>query len=134
MSMQQLPGSTFGPGRMPPNEQLRAKWGWFMALGLAAVAAGLAALVITEFATIASVLTIGILVVLVGITEIMLGFRARGWGQVLFWELSGLFYVAAGVFAWAEPAQASLVITLLRGAGLLATGAVRAIMGFRLHH
>ncbi len=47
--------------------------------------------------------------------------------------MSGILYVLAGVFAWAEPAQASLIITLLLGAGLLATGVVRGVMAFRLH-
>ena len=133
MTMQPQSGFSLGPGHLPPPEKLRAKWGWFMGLGIAAVAAGLIALAITEFATIASVLTIGIFVVLVGVTEIVLGFRARGWGRAIYWELSGLLYVVAGMFAWAEPAEASLVITLLLGAGLLATGVVRAAMGFRLH-
>jgi uncharacterized membrane protein HdeD (DUF308 family) len=133
MTMQPQSGFSLGPGHLPPPEQLRARWGWFLGLGIAAVVAGFAALAITEFATIASVLTIGILVVLVGVTEIVLGFRARSWGRAMYWELSGLLYVVAGIFAWAEPAEASLVITLLLGAGLLATGVVRAVSGFRLH-
>jgi len=125
MTMQPQSRFSLGPGHLPPPEQLRARWGWFMGMGIAAVVAGLIALAITEFATIASVLTIGIFVVLVGVTEIVLGFRARGWGRAIYWELSGLLYVVAGMFAWAEPAEASLVITLLLGAGLLATGVPR---------
>ena len=73
------------------------------------------------------------LVAIVGIVEIVLGFRARGWGQAIYWEISGIFYVAAGIFAWAEPVQASVVLTLLLGAGLLATGVVRTVSGFRHH-
>ncbi|RYB06045.1 HdeD family acid-resistance protein [Lichenibacterium ramalinae] len=118
---------------LPPTEQLRANWAWFLGLGIVAVVAGLVALAITEFATLVSVVTIGVLVAVVGLVEIVLGFRARGWGQALYWEISGLFYVAAGIFAWAEPVQASVVLTLLLGAGLLATGIVRAVAGFRHH-
>ena len=118
---------------LPPTEQLRANWGWFLGLGVVTVVAGLAALAITEFATLVSVVTIGVLVAIVGLVEIVLGFRARGWGQALYWEISGLFYIAAGIFAWAEPVQASVVLTLLLGAGLLATGIVRAVAGFRHH-
>ena len=118
---------------LPPTEQLRANWAWFLGLGIVAVVAGLVALAITEFATLVSVVTIGVLVAVVGLVEIVLGFRARGWGQALYWEISGLFYVAAGIFAWSEPVQASVVLTLLLGAGLLATGIVRAVAGFRHH-
>lgn len=133
MTMQQPRGFSLGGGRMPPPEQLRANWGWFLALGILALVAGFAALAIEGFATLVSVVTIGVLVGIVGVVEIVMGFRARGWGQALYWEISGLFYVAVGVFAWAEPVQASVVITLLLGAGLLAAGAVRLISGFQHH-
>lgn len=133
MTMQQPTGFTTKPGRMAITAEIRARWGWFLALGVLALVAGLAALAITEFATLVSVVTVGAFIAVVGLVEIVLGFRARSWGQTLYWELSGLFYVAAGIFAWAEPVQASLVLTLLLGAGLLATGVVRAVTGFRHH-
>ena len=133
MTMQQRGGFTTRPGRMPPTERLRANWGWFLGLGVLAVTAGFAALAIEGFATLVSVVTVGVLVGIVGIVEIVLGFRARGWGQALYWEVSGLFYLAAGVFTWAEPVQASVVLTLLLGAGLLATGVVRTVSGLRHH-
>ena len=134
MTMQPPPGLSIAPGRGLPTEELRAKWPWFVVLGIVAMLAGFAALVLTATATIASVLTIGIFIAIVGFTEMALGFRARGWGQALYWEVSGVLYVAAGIFAWLEPVQASAVLTLLIGAGLLATGIVRAVTGFRLHH
>jgi uncharacterized membrane protein HdeD (DUF308 family) len=133
MTMPPPTGFTIRPGRPPPTEQLRANWGWFLLLGVLAVAAGAAALAIAEFSTLVTVVTIGVLVGIVGFLEIAMGFRARGWGQALYWEISGLFYIAVGVFAWAEPIQASVVLTLLLGAGLLATGIVRAVSGFRHH-
>ncbi len=133
MTMPPPTGFNLRAGRLTPTGALKANWGLFLALGIVTLVAGLAALAITEFATLISVVTIGVLVAIVGIMEIVLGFRARGWGQALYWELSGIFYVAAGVFAWAEPVQASVLLTLLLGAGLLATGVVRMISGFRHH-
>jgi uncharacterized membrane protein HdeD (DUF308 family) len=133
MTLQQPSGFSLRGGRLTPSGQLKANWGWFLALGIIALVAGLAALAITEFATLVSVVTIGVLVAIVGVVEIVLGFRTRGWGQALYWEVSGIFYVAAGLFAWAEPVQASVVLTLLIGAGLLATGLVRLVSGFRHH-
>ena len=132
MTMQRPGGFTMRRG-VPPTEQLRANWGWFLALGALALVAGFAALAIEGFATLVSVVTGGVLVGIVGVVEIVLGFRARGWGRALYWEISGLFYLAVGVFAWAEPVQASVVITLLLGAGLIAAGAVRLVSGFGHH-
>ena len=133
MTMQPPRGFSLRGGRMPPTEQLRSNWGWFLALGILALVAGFAALAIEGFATLVSVVTIGVMVGIVGIVEIVLGFRARGWGPALYWEVSGLFYLAVGIFAWAEPVQASVVITLLLGAGLLAAGLVRLVSGFQHH-
>ena len=133
MTMQQPRWFSPTGGRRPPTDQLRANWGWFLAIGVLALAAGLVALTIEGLATLVSVVTIGALVGLVGIVEIVLGLRARGWGQALYWEISGFFYLAVGVFAWAEPVQASVVLTLLLGAGLLAAGVVRLVSGFGHH-
>ena len=133
MSLPQPPGFGFDLNQMPMRRQLKEKWGWFAALGVMALIAGLGALVLTALATVTAVLVIGIVVMVVGIAEIVTGFRARSWGQTIYWEISGILYVVAGFFAWDEPASASVVITLLLGAGLLATGVVRAVTGFRLH-
>ncbi len=133
MTIPQSSRFTLRRGGLPPTEQLRANWGWFLALGVLALLAGFAALAIEGFATLVSVVTIGVMVGIVGVVEIVLGFRARGWGQALYWEISGLFYIAVGIFAWAEPVQASVVITLLLGAGLLAAGIVRLVSGFGHH-
>lgn len=133
MTMQQPRGFSLRGGRLPPTDQVRANWGWFLGLGVLALLAGFAALAIEGFATLVSVVMVGVLVGIVGIVEIVLGFRARGWGQALYWEVSGLFYLAVGVFAWAEPVEASVVVTLLLGAGLLAAGVVRLVSGFGHH-
>ena len=133
MTLPQPPGFGFDPSRMPTPNQLKARWGWFVALGSLALVAGLGALALTALATVTAVLVIGIVVMIVGFAEIVTGFRARSWGQTIYWEISGILYVLAGFFAWDEPASASVIITLLLGAGLLATGVVRAVTGLRVH-
>ena len=133
MTLPQPPGFSFGPDQMPTPHQLQGRWGWFAAFGTLALVAGLGALALTALATVTAVLVIGLIVMVVGIAEILTGFRARSWGRTIYWEVSGVLYVVAGFFAWDEPASASVVITLLVGAGLVATGLVRAVTRFRLH-
>ena len=70
MTLQSPPGFRFTPGRGLPTEELRAKWPWFVVLGVVAMLAGFAALVLTATATIASVLTIGTFMAIVGFTEV----------------------------------------------------------------
>ena len=55
MMIQRPTGFAGKLGRMPPTEQLQANWGWFLVLGILAIAAGFSALAITEFATLVSV-------------------------------------------------------------------------------
>ena len=128
------PGSSFstGPNNGSFLHGLRAQWGWFVVLGALAAVSGLLALILTATATIVSVVVIGMLMIVIGAVEIVLGFRARNWGRRLSWEVAGVLYVVAGVLAVMDPVPASSIITLLIGAGLLATGAVRLVIGFRM--
>lgn len=113
-------------------ERLRARRGLIIGFGALAALLGLVALVLVETATIASVLVIGIFMAAAGILEIVVGLRTRTWGRMLLWEAAGLLYLVAGLFAVALPQLASLVLTLMLGAGLLATGIVRVIVGVRM--
>lgn len=133
MTFDQSPFRTPGSPLGNYIEALRPKWGWFVGLGLLSAVLGIIALGLTVTATIVSVVVIGAFMIMTGVTEIVIGFQARSWGRVLYWELAGILYVLAGVFAIAEPFPASLVITLFLGAGLLATGAVRLVLGWRTH-
>jgi uncharacterized membrane protein HdeD (DUF308 family) len=113
-------------------DRLRAKRGWIIGFGLFTALLGLAALVLVETATIASVLVIGLFMAIAGVLEMAIGFRTRTWGRLLLWEAAGLVYLAAGLFAIAVPELASIVITLLLGAGMLATGILRVVLGLRI--
>lgn len=130
---------TYGtPPSAPPHslgsavERLRHRWGWIVAYGAFSALLGVVALVLTESATVASVLLIGLFMMVVGVAEVGLGLRARGAGRILAWEAAGVLYLLAGLFAVALPELASAVITLLLGAGLIATGLVRIVLGTRL--
>jgi uncharacterized membrane protein HdeD (DUF308 family) len=122
------PGNPFGPA----VERLRAQRGWIVAFGAFCALLGLVALVLTDVATIASVLVIGIFMAAAGIVEIVIGLRTRTWGRMLLWEATGLLYLIAGLFAIAMPAPASVIITLMLGAGLLATGVLRVFLGTKM--
>jgi uncharacterized membrane protein HdeD (DUF308 family) len=113
-------------------ERLRHRWGWIVAYGCLNAALGVVALVLTEMATIASVLMIGLFIMVAGVIEIVIGSRMRTWGRLFLWETAGILYLLAGLFAVVLPELASVVITLLLGAGLIATGMVRIYLGMRM--
>ena len=115
-----------------PRSTIGQHWKGFVALGAFTALLGLAALVLTAEATIASVLLIGMLMTFAGIAEIVVGFRMRSWGRFIAWEVAGIFYILAGGFAILVPEIASVYLTLLLGAGLIATGISRVVFGFNI--
>lgn len=138
MSEQAAP-SSHTPSAPParPNlgdafERLRPKWGWFVALGLATAAFGVATLgYLSVVGTIASVFMIGVAMIIAGGAEIAIGFKARTWGWTALWIVVGLLYILGGLFAIAQPLVAAATFTLLIGAALIATGLMRIIAAFR---
>ncbi|HLH12378.1 MAG TPA: HdeD family acid-resistance protein [Methylovirgula sp.] len=113
-------------------ERLRHRWGWFLALGSLMALLGVAALVLLVSATIASVYTIAVFLIVAGGAEIVLGFSSRSWSRFFLWVIGGLAYIVVGAFALAQPFIAAAFFTLLLGAGMLATGIIRIYTAIHL--
>lgn len=113
-------------------KSLRPRWGWIVALGALIAALGVAALILVVSATIASVYTIAIFMILAGAAEIATGLSAKTWGRFLLWIFAGLAYIVVAAFALAQPLVAAAFFTLVLGAGMIATGAVRISLGVHL--
>ncbi len=109
--------------------QLRHRWGWFVAIGALIALLGIAAMLLVVSATIASVYTIAIFMIIAGGAEIVMGFSSRTWGRFFLWVISGIAYIVVGAFALAQPLMAAAVFTLLLGAAMLATGVIRIYLG-----
>lgn len=106
-------------------DKLGANWGWFVALGLAQLALGIVALVHVFAATIVSVLFIGILMLIGGAGQLIQAWRIKHWAGFLLWTISGILYLAAGLLAITNPIVGASFLTLLFGATLIGTGALR---------
>ncbi|MCJ8142463.1 HdeD family acid-resistance protein [Ancylobacter sp. A5.8] len=115
--------------------EVRAKWGWFVALGLIMVIAGAVALGSSYglvIGTLVSVYYIGAMMVVGGIAQIFHAFSVKGWGGFLFWLFDGILYLAAGALAFAQPDLAATVLTLLLGISLIIGGIFRLFAAFKL--
>jgi uncharacterized membrane protein HdeD (DUF308 family) len=111
---------------------LRAKWGWILALGIVYAMAGLVALGSVVMATVASVLIVGVMMIVAGIAEIINAFQCKGWGRFLVWMLLGALYIIAGFVTFENPLFAAAILTLLLGASLVASGIMRIILAFSM--
>jgi len=111
---------------------LRAKWGWIVALGFVYVIAGFIALGSIIMATVASVLIVGVMMIIAGVAELFNAFQIKSWGKFLIWALLGVLYIVAGFVAFENPLFAAVVLTLMLGASLVASGIVRIILAFNM--
>lgn len=113
-------------------QHLRHRWGWFVAVGAIVAVLGVAALILVVSATIASVYTIAIFMIIAGGAEIVFGHNARSWGRFFLWVIGGIAYIIIGAFALAQPLMAATVFTLALGAAMLIMGAIRIYIGSHL--
>ncbi len=113
-------------------ERLRGKWAAITAFGVLLVVLGVAALFFSLVATIATVTLNGVLFLIAGGAEIGIGMHSREWGRFFLWVVGGLIYIAAGVVCIVNPVLASVALTLLLGASLIAAGLVRVYLTMQL--
>jgi uncharacterized membrane protein HdeD (DUF308 family) len=123
---------TSDPTRIPAATAtaLRDKWGWFVALGVVMLVAGIVAMLNLFAATVVSVLYVGAMMLVAGVVQIVHAFGVKDWGRFVWWLASGVLYAAAGLVAFMNPILASSVLTLLLAATLLAAGVIRIWVAF----
>jgi len=114
--------------------QLRSKWGWILALGIVYVIAGFIALGSVMMATVASVLVVGLMMIVAGVAEIINAFQLKGWGKFLIWLLLGVLYIVAGFITFENPLFAAAILTLFLGVSLVASGIMRIVLAFSMKH
>ena len=111
---------------------LRAKCGWIVALGVVYVVAGFIALGSIVTATVASVFIVGIMMIIAGAAELINAFQIKTWGKFLVWALLGVLYIVAGFVTFENPLFAAVLLTLILGASLVASGVVRLFLAFNM--
>jgi uncharacterized membrane protein HdeD (DUF308 family) len=112
--------------------ELREKWGWFLALGVALVILGIVALWLIPAATVATVMVLGWLMVFSGIVEAIHAFRVRGWGGVFLHLVGGVLGVLVGLLIVTHPVAGALVWTLLFASLFTVMGLFRTIAAIHL--
>lgn len=120
------------PTSHPIVHQLRHGWAWFVTVGLLVALLGIVALVLVVSATIASVVMIGILMIIAGVAEIVMGIKSHRLSSFFLWIFGGGAYIAVGAFALAQPLIAAALFTLVLGIGMIVIGLIRVYIGSHL--
>src|SRR5882762_3035805 len=82
---------------------LRAKWGGIVALGIVYLLAGLVALGSVMMATVASVLVVGVTMIIADVAEVFRSCQIKSWGIFLFRVLLGVLSIVAGFVTCESP-------------------------------
>ena len=112
--------------------ELRSRWGWFVALGVLMIVAGVIALGSLLMATVVTALWVGVMMIVSGAFEIVHGFQMKQWGRFFLWIAIGALYVVAGFLVFRNPLLAAGVFTWLLGFGLIVAGVVRIFLAMQM--
>src|SRR6476659_6519223 len=94
-------------------ENLRRNWIWFLLLGVALIALGIAAIGAPFATTLTTMLFIGWLLFFGGVLQIIHAFWARQWGGFFVQILVGVLQLVVGGLMIENPLQAGASLTLL---------------------
>lgn len=116
-------------------QDLHRNWGWFLVLGIALIVLGVFAIGAACIATLATVMTFGILLLAGGAVEIVSSFWARRWGGFFLHLLAGILYVVIGFLMVSRPLVAAAGLTLMLAALFFVGGMFRivAALSHRFH-
>jgi uncharacterized membrane protein HdeD (DUF308 family) len=114
------------------KQLITEKWGWFLALGIVLILAGLAAIAFPLVGSIVAKTFLGWLFLIGGVMMIVHAFQAPGWKGFLWELLVGILYVVAGGYLAFFPLTGLLTLTILLAALFIAEGVFETIMAFRV--
>ena len=119
-----LPGSV--------THSVRANWISFLALGVALVVAGMFAIVLPVYSTIATSLLLGIILFVAGVFQIFHAFRVKTWAG-FFWDLLvGVVQIIGGAIIYVNPFAGAITLTALIAGVFLAQGITQLLLAFKV--
>ncbi|WP_028387534.1 HdeD family acid-resistance protein [Legionella fairfieldensis] len=113
--------------------ELKRNWGWLLALGILFVILGCIGMGMVVGLTLASMLFLGILLLIAGVSQIIDVFKAKYWKAVAWHALIAVFYIIGGCLVIYDPFLASTLITALLAGVLIVIGVTRFIMALKLY-
>ena len=104
---------------------VRKNWGWFLALGIVQIVVGTLAVGFAFSATLASVVTLGVPLVIAGAAQMAAALLAREWDGFFLFMLLAFLYAVAGFLTLEHPLLAAEGLTLMLAALFLVVGLFR---------
>ncbi len=103
-------------------------WGWLLGLGILLIVLGCLGLGMVVGLTLASVLFLGVLLIIAGLSQLFDVFQSKEWQAAGWHALIALLYLVGGGLVMYDPILASTLITALIAWVLIFIGITRLIM------
>lgn len=103
-------------------------WKWAIGLGIAFIILGILAIGSSTFATFFSIIFLGVLLAIGGVSQTVYSFWIKKWSGFFLSLLVGIIYTVSGVLCIIHPAVSAIGITLFIGAFCVIAGLFRIIM------
>lgn len=103
-------------------------WGWLLAFAIVHVVTGVLAVGFAVFATLASVVVLGILLLIAAVAQIGAAIWAWDWKGFFLFLLLGVLYAVTGSLAILNPAATAEALTLMLAAAFLVAGIFRTVV------
>jgi uncharacterized membrane protein HdeD (DUF308 family) len=107
---------------------IRTNWGWFVAFGIVMILAGTLAVGFAFSSTLASVVTLGVLLLIAAGAQTAAAIWARSWGGFFLYLLLGVLYAVSGFLMIQHPLIAAESLTILLAAAFLVGGVYRMVV------
>jgi uncharacterized membrane protein HdeD (DUF308 family) len=108
-------------------QAIRGKWIWLVVLGIALIVLGTILLGTPVVATLATVTTLGVLILLGGGIEAVGAFWCQEWSGFFLALLSGVLGIVVGLMLLANPIEGGITLTILLASFLFVGGIFKAV-------
>jgi uncharacterized membrane protein HdeD (DUF308 family) len=113
---------------------LRAKWAWFLVLGVVLAFCGALAVALPAVSTFAASVVLGVVLAVAGIVKMVQSLQVKDWHGFIWQELTGAVEVVGGVLIYFSPLKGALAVTLLIALVLLVQGVLQIALAIRVRH
>ncbi len=114
-----------------PESLAYSRW-WLYAIGLVLIIAGVAALALPLFASLAVEVVVGWAFLVAGASQLLYAWRARGWAGMVWQLLIAAIFLVGGFTLLTNPVAGLVSLTLVVIATFLASGVIQIVIGLRL--
>lgn len=108
-------------------DKIHKNWIWFLGFGALLILLGLIIISSSYYATVFSVVLLGVLLLITGVVQIVQAFIAKYWSGLFFSLLIGVLYLVTGFLCVTKPTQMAVALTLWIAAFCLVAGIFRML-------